>query len=176
MQHFQGRIAVDMDDVIADATGRFTERIAERYGVVIERHELRRDVLQKIGVPYEQLRRWLWEDGFFRHMRPMPDSREVMKELVKKYEVFIVSAAVEFPQSLREKVEWLAEHFPFIDWRYIVLCGHKYMIQADYLIDDHEKNLIRFTGKPILFTAPHNLHLQGYERVNNWAEVGEKFL
>lgn len=170
------RIAIDMDDVMADATGRFIEWVAERHSVVIERHELRSDLLQKAGIPYEQVREWLWEDGFFRHMQPMPDSREVMRELVKKYEVFVVSAAVEFPQSLREKVEWLAEYFPFIDWRYIVLCGHKYMIQADYLIDDHEKNLVSFTGKPIVFTAPHNIHLQGYERVDNWAQIGERFL
>ncbi|MCS7019345.1 MAG: 5'-3'-deoxyribonucleotidase [Cytophagales bacterium] len=176
MHNYQQRIAIDMDDVMADATGRFVEWIAERHGVVIERHQLRDEVLQTLGVPYAQLRKWLWEDGFFRYMQPMPDSQKVMQELVKKYEVFVVSAAVEFPQSLREKVDWLAEHFPFIDWRYIVLCGHKYMIQADYLIDDHEKNLIHFTGTPIIFTAPHNLHLQGYERVNNWAEIGERFL
>ncbi|WP_448519059.1 5' nucleotidase, NT5C type [Rhodoflexus sp.] len=170
------RIAIDMDDVMADATGRFIQLVAERHGVVIAKHELRNDLLQKAGIPYQQVRHWLWEEGFFRHMQPLPDSREVMRELVEKYEVFIVSAAIEFPQSLREKVEWLAEHFPFIDWRYIVLCGHKYMIQADYLIDDHEKNLIHFTGTPIVFTAPHNIHLQGYERVNNWAEIGARFL
>jgi 5'(3')-deoxyribonucleotidase len=176
MQNNKQRIAVDMDDVMADATGRFVEWIANRHGVTIERHELRDDLLQKAGIPYEKLREWLREDGFFRYMQPMPDSKEVMRELVQKYEVFVVSAAIEFPQSLREKVEWLAEHFPFIDWRYIVLCGHKHMIQADYLIDDHEKNLISFTGKPIIFTAPHNIHLQGYERVNNWAEIGNRFL
>jgi 5'(3')-deoxyribonucleotidase len=176
MQNNKQRIAIDMDDVMADASGRFAEWIAERHGVTIERGEIRTELLNKAGIPYEKVREWLWEDGFFRYMQPMPDSKEVMKELVQKYEVFIVSAAIEFPQSLREKVEWLAEHFPFIDWRYIVLCGHKYMIQADYLIDDHEKNLISFMGKPIVFTAPHNIHLHGYERVNNWAEIGNKFL
>lgn len=176
MQKNKQRIAIDMDDVMADASGRFVEWIAERHGVAIERGELRTELLNKAGIPYEKVREWLWEDGFFRHMQPMPDSKEVMKELVEKYEIFIVSAAIEFPQSLREKVEWLAEHFPFIDWRYIVLCGHKYMIQADYLIDDHEKNLINFIGKPIVFTAPHNIHLKGYERVNNWAEIGNRFL
>jgi hypothetical protein len=49
------------------------------------------------------------------------------------------------------------------------------MIQADYLIDDHEKNLHTFTGTPLLFTAPHNLHINDFKRVNNWKEV-EKLL
>ena len=32
------------------------------------------------------------------------------------------------------------------------------MIKADYLIDDHEKNLVNFTeGTPVLFSAPHNM-------------------
>ena len=50
------------------------------------------------------------------------------------------------------------------------------MIQADYLIDDHEKNLASFTGKPILYSALHNLHIHDYERVNTWKEVGHLFL
>jgi 5'(3')-deoxyribonucleotidase len=65
----------------------------------------------------------------------------------------------------------MEKHFPFITWKHIVFCGHKYMIQADYLIDDHEKNLHTFTGTPLLFTAPHNLHINDFQRVNNWKEV-----
>ena len=45
------------------------------------------------------------------------------------------------------------------------------MIQADYLIDDHEKNLHTFTGTPLLFTAPHNIHIHDFKRVNNWKEI-----
>ncbi|MCU0449296.1 MAG: 5'(3')-deoxyribonucleotidase [Bernardetiaceae bacterium] len=170
------RIAIDMDDVLADATGRFIEYVYQRHGVTVARDELRTGLEQKAGVPYSQVREWLYEDGFFRGMAVIPGSQDVVARLMQKYEVFIVSAAIEFPQSLREKVEWLAEHFPFINWKHIVLCGHKYMIQADYLIDDHEKNLAAFPGKPVVYTAPHNVHLTAYTRVNNWAEVAELFL
>jgi 5'-nucleotidase len=170
------RIAIDMDDVLADATGRFIEYVYQRHGARVERHELRTELEQKAGVPYSQVRDWLYEDGFFRGMAVMPGSQAVVARLVQKYEVFIVSAAIEFPQSLSEKVEWMQEHFPFINWKHIVLCGHKYMIQADYLIDDHEKNLATFPGQPIVYTAPHNLHLTAYPRVNNWAEVAAMLL
>ena len=50
------------------------------------------------------------------------------------------------------------------------------MIQADYLIDDHEKNLKTFTGTPLLFSALHNLHIHDYQRVNSWDHVGDLLL
>jgi 5'(3')-deoxyribonucleotidase len=46
-----------------------------------------------------------------------------MEYLNNKYELYIVSAGMEFPNSLREKYDWLAEAFPFISWEQIVLCG-----------------------------------------------------
>lgn len=103
------------------------------------------------------------------------DAVEVVKKLQEQYEIFIVSAATEFPNSLKEKLTWMEKHFPFITWKHIVFCGHKYMIQADYLIDDHEKNLHTFTGTPLLYTAPHNLHITDFKRVNDWKEI-EKLL
>jgi 5'(3')-deoxyribonucleotidase len=76
---------------------------------------------------------------------------------------------------LFEKSEWLDKYFPFIGWQYRVLCGYKYIIDADYLIDDHTFNLKTFKGQGILFTSPHNVHENGYPRVNNWAEVKAYF-
>ena len=173
------RIAIDMDDVLADATGRFMEYAQKQHGRPINRKELEGYdwAEQAIGITQSEARKWLYEPGFFRGMAVMPDSQAVMKELVVKYEVFIVSAAVEFPLSMKEKTEWLQEHFPFIDWRFIVFCGHKYMIQADFLIDDHLRNLAAFTtGKPLMFTAPHNTHLNGYDRVKDWKDIAARFL
>ncbi len=43
------------------------------------------------------------------------------------------------------------------------------------MIDDHDKNLRYFKGTPLLFTAPHNINLHGYTRVNNWQEVATYF-
>jgi 5'-nucleotidase len=94
----------------------------------------------------------------------------------KKYEVYIVSAATEFPNSLTDKYYWLEDHFPFFSWKQMVFCGDKSMIQADFMIDDHAKHLQYFRGKPFIFTAPHNLNEQRFERLNNWKEAGEKFL
>jgi len=50
------------------------------------------------------------------------------------------------------------------------------MIKADYLIDDHEKNLVKFEGTGLLYDAPHNYHIEGYKRVYSWKEIGTLLL
>ncbi len=162
-----------MDDVLADANGRFREYAINHLSVDLSASLDTPNLSWEHAFPEHQplIRTWIRNEGFFAGMQVLPDAQEVVERLTHRYEVFIVSAAMEFPLSMKEKLEWMNQHFPFIDWRFIVFCGHKYMIKADYLIDDHEKNLKYFEGHPLLFSASHNLDLQGYTRVNNWREV-----
>ncbi len=172
------RIAIDMDDVLAKTTHVIIDRINEKVNKNFTYEELLqggKEYKEEFYAHYLANNSFLWEPGFFEHIPVNEDAVEVVKKLSEQYEIFIVSAATEFPNSLKEKLTWMEMHFPFITWKHIVFCGHKYMIQADYLIDDHEKNLHSFTGTPLLYTAPHNLHITDYQRVNNWKDV-EKLL
>lgn len=170
------RIAIDMDGVMADTTEHYINWYAERYGVKVDRQSLNGKP-ETTGFPVEGVvHQFLYTPGFFRTAPLIAGSQEVIKALHDKHEVFIVSAATEFPQSLAEKLAWLEEHFPFISWENIVFCGSKRIVQADYMIDDHVKNLSTFRGEPLLFTAPHNVNIQDYKRVNSWEEVGELLL
>ena len=172
------RIAIDIDDVLADTSIKIVDQINQRLNKSYSHDELVQSDALKLAFyeDYQANNQFLWEPGFFLDIEVKQDAIEVVKQLQEKYEVFIVSAATEFPESMKEKLIWLEQHFPFIGWKHTVFCGHKYMIQADYLIDDHEKNLASFTGKPILYSALHNLHIHDYERVNTWKEVGHLFL
>jgi 5'-nucleotidase len=98
------------------------------------------------------------------------DSQDVMKRLNAKYEVFIVSAAMEFPQSLSEKFAWLKEHFSFLHWKQFVFCGSKAVVHADFLIDDLPYNLEKFKGEKFIYSQPHNLQYNHFQRVNGWKE------
>ncbi|MFT3827603.1 MAG: 5'(3')-deoxyribonucleotidase [Chitinophagaceae bacterium] len=170
------RVLIDMDQVMADITTHFIEWYKEATGEQIPYEQLLgRPEVEAFPKP-ELIRKFLYTPGFFRTAKVMPGSQEVVAALNKHYEVFIVSAATEFPQSLAEKIEWLQEHFPFIGWQQVVLCGSKKPVTGDYMIDDHLKNLDPFEGEKILFTATHNSHIQGYTRVNNWEEVRELLL
>ena len=44
--------------------------------------------------------------------------------------------------------------FPSSRPRHYVFCGDKSILRADYLIDDLPKNLLRFEGQGLLYTAP----------------------
>jgi 5'(3')-deoxyribonucleotidase len=44
------------------------------------------------------------------------------------------------------------------------------------MIDDRIKNFVTFKGRSLLYTSPHNLLVDGFERVNNWQEVAAKLL
>jgi 5'(3')-deoxyribonucleotidase len=90
--------------------------------------------------------------------------------------LFVVSAAMEFPQSLFEKLKWLEEHFKFLHWKQIVFCGSKAVVHGDYMIDDLAYNLETFNGEKYIFSAPHNLHIHTYPRLNNWKKLVNDFL
>ena len=163
-------IAIDMDGVIADTVAHFVEWYARDSGVRLSRKVFERKA-EKDALPGNAVRKYVVSPGFFRTAPVMPGAREALLELSKDFEIYIVSAAMEFPQSLSEKYDWLAEHFEFISWRNIVFCGDKSVIGTDYMIDDHVKNLDFFRGVPILYTSEHNLDIVRHTRVNNWAEA-----
>jgi 5'(3')-deoxyribonucleotidase len=168
-------IAVDMDGVLADTETHFIRYYENEFGEKVDRKSL-------LGIPENEafpdktaVQRYVRIPGFFRTLPLIPGGVEAVKTLMKDFDVYIVSAAMEFPLSLFEKKEWLEEYFPFISWKNIVFCGDKRIIQTDYLIDDHIKNLDYFPGISIMFTASHNIHYTHHQRVNNWDEILEYF-
>jgi 5'(3')-deoxyribonucleotidase len=99
----------------------------------------------------------------------------VLEQLYKRFEVYIASAAMEFPNSLAHKNKWLDEHFPFISWKRRIFCGDKSVLKADVLIDDHDFNLSDFNGRAIMFSCCHNLNETKYERLDNWLDAEKLF-
>lgn len=174
----QKRLIVDMDDVMADASGAIIKVYNEEFGTTYRHADFYGTSLwdNDIKNSYLDIRHRLHEEGFFRNMMVKDNAIEIMKALYEKYEVFIVSAATEFPNSLKEKIDWLEEHFSFIPWQRIVLCGDKQIVTGDIMIDDHDKNLKHFKGRTILFDAIHNQSYEGYETVKNWNDVAEILL
>jgi 5'(3')-deoxyribonucleotidase len=171
------RIAIDMDEVITNAGQRLLDFYNRDFNEEITIRDVHGTTLHTIR-PHAKnhIIRYLSEPTFFRDLDVIEDSQEVIRELSEQYEIYIATAAMEFPTSFTEKYEWLREHFPFLSDKNFVFCGDKSIIHADYLIDDRSDNFKGFKGQGILFSAPHNLHEEGYLRVNSWKEVREYFL
>lgn len=170
MNNSRKTIAIDMDGVIADTVANFISWYEKDYGVKIP-IEAFNGKLEKEGLPNNAVHKYVYTPGFFRSVPVMEGAKQAVMELMKTFDIYIVSAAVEFPLSLYEKYEWLQENFPFISWRNIIFCGDKSIISTDYMIDDHVRNLDTFKGKTLMFTAGHNAGMNHHTRVNNWKEI-----
>jgi 5'(3')-deoxyribonucleotidase len=170
------RIAIDMDEVMADTLGKMLECYNRDYGDTLTIEHLHGKKLRHVAKCGSEVSKYFDDPLFLRDLKVLPDSREVIRELHGRYEIFIASAAMEVPASFAAKYEWLKEHFDFIPSTHIVFCGDKSIIDADYLIDDHAYQFDRFRGQGILYTACHNVEETRYPRVNNWREVAEMFL
>ncbi len=167
-----------MDEVMADAIGRFIELYKKEFNEDLSDLRLPGRNLQNTVPPerLEAVRQFPHRAEFFKDLDPIPGALEGIHQLHEKHDVYITTAAMEFELCFTDKFNWLKKHLPFISWKNIVFCGDKSIILADYLIDDLERNLKTFTGTPLLFTAPHNAHVEGYTRLNNWQEVTDYFL
>lgn len=172
------RIAVDMDEVMADAVTEHLLRYNRDHGEQITKADLHGKWLWDVVTVdrHPMLEAYLRSEDFFSVLEVMPESQRVIRALQDRYEVFIATAAMEVPTSFEQKFRWLEQHFPFIPASRIVYCGDKGILRADYLIDDNPRQLQRFQGEGILYSSPHNVNVTGYRRVKDWLEVEELFL
>ena len=171
------RICVDMDEVMADTLAEHLRRYNQAFAEEITPQDLAGKGLWEF-TPQErrlELRAFLDAEDFFEDLAVMPGSQHVLNDLSALFEIFIATQAMTVPNSLGPKYRWLQRHFPFIPPTHYVFCGNKSILRADYLIDDLPRNLERFEGQGILYSAPHNLSVPGYVRVENWHEVATYF-
>jgi 5'(3')-deoxyribonucleotidase len=172
------RIAVDMDEVLADALSEHLTRYNRDHGEAITKGQLDGKWLWDVvsADRHERLEAYLRSEDFFEDLPVLEDSQDVLAQLIQHYEIFIATAAMEFPNSFGSKYRWLRRHFPFIPPANFVFCGDKSILLADYLIDDSYRHFQRFRGQGILFSAPHNAGVTGFRRVSSWREIEAFFL
>jgi 5'(3')-deoxyribonucleotidase len=171
------RIAIDMDEVMADTLTAWLKRCNEAFGTHITRADLLgKKIYDLVGSARTVTARSILDHPeFFLDLPLMEGSQAVVKSLHETYEIFVTSAAMDHPNSFPAKYVWLKKYFPFIPDKNIVFCGDKSIIRADFMIDDSIPNLKSFVGQGIVFTAPHNALETDYPRVNGWLDVAEFF-
>jgi len=166
-----------MDEVMADTLAEHIRRYNQAFDETVTPEDLVGKGLWE-ATPLErqqQVRAFLDAEDFFEDLPLMPDAQSVLKDLSTRFEIFIATQAMAVPNSLGPKYRWLQRHFSFISPTHYVFCGDKSILRADYLIDDQPRNLLRFEGKGLLYTAPHNLTATGFVRVDHWVDVAEYF-
>ena len=159
-----------MDGVLADVYVQFQKFYKEENGNELPESEM---VGKLEAEAYPHGVDYVRKPGFFSTAPTMAGSIGGLNYLNEHYQLLIVSSATEYPDSLKEKLEWLQAFYPFISWKQVIFCGEKKAVKGDIMVDDHPKNLRHFEGKRILFSQPHNLLVDdnSYHRVNNWTEL-----
>jgi len=166
-----------MDEVMADTLAEHLRRYNQTFDEDVTPEDLAGKGLWEVTPldRQQQLRAFLDAEDFFEVLAVIPGAQPVLKSLTARFEIFIATQAMAVPNSLGPKYRWLQRYFSFIPPTHYVFCGNKSILRADYLIDDQPKNLLRFEGQGLLYTAPHNVDVTGFTRVDNWDEVAEYF-
>ncbi|MFT7558242.1 MAG: 5'-nucleotidase [Flavobacteriales bacterium] len=169
------RIAIDMDDTVADTLSRHLQWYNDEFGACIGKEQTLGKKIYDV-VPLEHrtvVEAYPHHKDFFRDLPVKKYACEVIKDLSARYEIFFASAAMEVPNSFDAKFAWLKTHFPFVDPMNYIFCGYKGILDCDYLIDDSSRHLDVFKGRGLLFSAPHNINEQGYTRADSWLDVAK---
>ena len=140
------RIAIDMDETIADSLTEHIRRYNAAFAEKISANDLCGKHLEEFAPAdqFDAVRRMIRDEVFFDCLGVIEEAQEVVRDLLREHEVFIVSAAMEIPESFAAKHRWLRRHFPFISASNIVFCGDKGIIDVDYLIDDEARHFSNF--------------------------------
>lgn len=171
-------LAIDIDDTIVDKLGKHILLYNSEFSTQLKKsHTENRKIYESVPEEHVQRVKSYPEDPrFFSDLKPFGNAIETIYLLKEYYEIYIVTAAMEFPTSFDAKYKWLAKNLPFIPPSNFVFCGTKNIIHADYLIDDTPKHLEEFSGVGVLYDAPQNQSCLAYPRVRNWDEVLDLFM
>ncbi len=166
------RIAIDMDEVLADTHAAKSVLYAD-LGYAWSDDELHGRKLGDVAPPdiAARVETEMQKGFFFAHVEPMTGAREAVDALLSQHEIFVATAAMEYPASCAHKVAWLDRHFPSLDPLRLVLCGDKSIVRADVLIDDSPRHFAGFGGAGICFTALHNRDADVPYRLDAWHEA-----
>lgn len=166
------RIAVDMDEVLADAHAAKLSLYRAR-GLDVSDDALRGRKLSDIA-PADMtasVEAEMQRGFFFANLDVIDGAVPAMKALVARHEVFVATAAMEYPASCPHKLAWLAKHFPFVDPLNVVFCGDKSVLAVDVLIDDSPRHFETFAGAGVCFAALHNEGSRTAHRLEHWDEA-----
>jgi 5'(3')-deoxyribonucleotidase len=164
-----------MDEVLADTLAAQIEWFRERFGYTFSKPALAgRELKNSVAARHWAVRAACLEVGaFFGGLPVMEGSQRAVEEMARDYDVFVASAAMEYPASCAYKFAWLRRHFPAIRPDHIVFCGEKSIVAAEFLIDDRCRHFPQFAGQGVLFSAPHNVGAAGWPRLANWEHARE---
>ena len=151
------RILVDMDETICDLLTPWLEIYNNIYddNLTIDEittYDLRDHVKEEAK---EYIHGFLDRFRLFKDLEIYPGVAEYLEKLNKEHEIYIVTYAPSF-FAVVDKMNWIAEHLPFLREDQVIFTNKKHLIKADVIIDDNPEYLNNFIGFKIVMERPYN--------------------
>jgi 5'-nucleotidase len=168
-------ILCDMDAIIADLTQKWLDHYNQEHSDAVTKADIKSWHMAsnvKIG---QSVNDYLYREGFFRDLKPLPGAIPAIVELKKmKHDVIIVSAPSWPGTSATDKISWVREHMPFLNKRDIMLGHHKHLLRGDVFIDDSPDNIRQYRNHwpehNGIMTIAHPYNEEVKELVNVYAD------
>ncbi len=174
-------ILVDADDTIHNLTDAWIWYLNDRYGTSVRRSDVTDWDFSKAfpDIRRDDVYDALFDVELWKRVKPLPGAVKYLKKLIDDgNEVYIVTAS--HPRTVDMKTqEAIFKHFPYLDYKNLIITSNKQMVMGDIIIDDAPHNL---GGGPLgmMMSAPHNMKVPDDElaelnavRVDGWKEVYE---
>jgi len=176
------RLMIDMDNCITDAY--FMEHINKFLGTNYKLEEQEDFYLQNLtGDRMNEFWEYMNHNNFYDDSPLIDGCFEVLEELNKKYELYIVTSYLYDSKpdisgdNLKNKYNYLKNKLPFISPKQYIFISDKNLIHFDIGLDDRIDNLNN-CDKKLLMNAWHNkkidnnlLNEKGIVRVFGWNDI-----
>lgn len=134
-------ILLDMDGVIADCEDSFRCLVTKDFpGEPLVPTEDRKSFYfedEHPFLPENHLYNYMHTEGFFRDLAVIPGAQQGVKRLLDTgATVKVCTKPVISPYCVKEKMEWVEEHFPELGIGSVITTKDKTLIRGDFLIDD----------------------------------------
>ncbi|MCX6748278.1 MAG: HAD hydrolase-like protein [Candidatus Pacearchaeota archaeon] len=184
------KIAVDLDDTLADSVTSFIDFYNQKYKPTLKYEDFTAYTLNEInGMPKEEENKILEEfdnSEYYDKIKPLKEAIEAIKELSKKHEIIVVTSR---PEKFEKRTRiWINKYLPEI--KNILFVRKVYHeipktkaevcreINAEVLIDDnltHAHDCEKEGIRSILIDYPWNRdnmpNSKLIHRVKSWAEI-----
>ena len=168
-------VCVDMDDTIENLLSAWITCLNNNYGTSVSYKDITEWEMKKIfpTLTENEIFSPLKDMGLWEKVSPKKDAQMYLKKLIDEgYNVYICTAS-HYDTVALKMTQVLKQHFPYIDWRKIIVAHDKQMIRCDVMIDDYIGNLLGGSYMKILMDAPYNrgFDKDGIFRVHDWKEI-----
>jgi 5'(3')-deoxyribonucleotidase len=151
-------IACDMDDTIEYLVPAWIKWLNAKHGTTVRYLDIKNWNMQ-LAFPtltWDQIFEPLKLEEFWDTVEPMKDAQYYIPKLIEEgFQFIIVTSSA--PETIKFKAQrCLFKHFPYIEWKNVIIARKKQLIHCNILIDDAMHNIVG-PYKGFLKATIHNL-------------------